>query len=204
MEKSIESIWKEGFMKGESLVIPKLNNLYNQKSRLLIDRFLRIMKIDLWTLIPITLIISAWILYEGQLWVGISYLLISAIMFVVAWKKLQEIENIDQNINCYQYLKSVDQWIERAKGFYIRMIRYGTPIYLIIVLILSFATTQEKSLQEIVAQSGIGEIVLLLMAPFAASLIAVGFYKLMYRIVYGHIIKKIREMLDDMEELKSS
>ena len=28
MEKSIESIWKEGFLKSDALVAPKLNDLY--------------------------------------------------------------------------------------------------------------------------------------------------------------------------------
>jgi hypothetical protein len=31
MEKSIENIWKEGFLKNDALVAPTLNNLYNQK-----------------------------------------------------------------------------------------------------------------------------------------------------------------------------
>ena len=31
MEKSIESIWKQGFLNSDALVAPKLNNLYNQK-----------------------------------------------------------------------------------------------------------------------------------------------------------------------------
>ena len=38
MEKSIETIWKEGFMKDDALVAPKLNDLYNQKSANIIDK----------------------------------------------------------------------------------------------------------------------------------------------------------------------
>ena len=46
MEKSIESIWKEGFLKKDALVAPKLNNLYNQKSKHLIDKFQRMYQIN--------------------------------------------------------------------------------------------------------------------------------------------------------------
>ncbi len=41
MEKSIETIWKEGFLKDDALLAPKLNNLYNQKSMDIVDKFKR-------------------------------------------------------------------------------------------------------------------------------------------------------------------
>jgi len=39
MEKSIETIWKEGFLESDALVAPKLNDLYNQKSIHIVDKF---------------------------------------------------------------------------------------------------------------------------------------------------------------------
>ena len=47
MEKSIESIWKEGFLKDDALVAPKLNDLYNQKSIHLLDKFEKMYKLNL-------------------------------------------------------------------------------------------------------------------------------------------------------------
>ena len=38
MRNSIEEIWKEGFLNEKSLVAPKINDLYNQKSMDLIDK----------------------------------------------------------------------------------------------------------------------------------------------------------------------
>ena len=46
MEKSIESIWKEGFLQKNALVVPKLNNLYDKKSIHIIDKFKRMFKIS--------------------------------------------------------------------------------------------------------------------------------------------------------------
>ncbi len=203
MERSIEAIWKNGFMNKDALVVPMLNDLYNQKSQHLIGRLLRIMKIDLWTLIPITLLILAWFIYDGQFWVGISYLVICAVLFRVAWQKLQEFENIDYNVNCYQYLKSIDEWLKGAVRFYVRIIRYGTPIYLVLVVVLSLVTTQDKSIQEFMGELSFPEGLLVLTVPLAASIVAVSFYKLMYRVVYGTITNKITDMLRDMEELKT-
>ena len=47
MEKSIESIWKEGFLKSDALVAPKLNDLYNQKSEHVVDKVNRLYTINL-------------------------------------------------------------------------------------------------------------------------------------------------------------
>ena len=41
MEKSIETIWREGFLKEDALIVPKLNDLYNQKSQQLIEKLIR-------------------------------------------------------------------------------------------------------------------------------------------------------------------
>ena len=46
MEKSIETIWKEGFLQSEALLAPKLNNLYTQKSISLVEKFRRRYKIN--------------------------------------------------------------------------------------------------------------------------------------------------------------
>lgn len=47
MEKSIESIWKEGFLNKDALVAPKIMDLYNKKSIHIIDKFKRMFKINL-------------------------------------------------------------------------------------------------------------------------------------------------------------
>lgn len=47
MEKSIETIWREGFLKSDALVAPKLNELYNQKSIHIVDKFKSMYRINL-------------------------------------------------------------------------------------------------------------------------------------------------------------
>ena len=56
MERSIENIWKEGFLKSDALVAPKINNLYNQKSIHIIDKFKRMFKINLIAIIAFSFI----------------------------------------------------------------------------------------------------------------------------------------------------
>ena len=57
MEKSIESIWKEGFLDSNAMVAPKLNNLYNKKSIHIIDKFKRMFKINLNALVVFSFVI---------------------------------------------------------------------------------------------------------------------------------------------------
>ena len=47
MEKSIESIWKEGFLKKNALVAPTIYDLYNKKSIHISDQFNRLFIIKL-------------------------------------------------------------------------------------------------------------------------------------------------------------
>ena len=57
MEKSIEQIWKGGFMNNKELTAPKINALYNQKSINLVDRLINNMKTELTNKNVLTLII---------------------------------------------------------------------------------------------------------------------------------------------------
>ena len=61
MENSIETIWKEGFLKNDALVAPKLNDLYNQKSLHLIDQLKRMFKINLMAILAFAIaVLSGW------------------------------------------------------------------------------------------------------------------------------------------------
>ena len=57
MEKSIETIWKEGFLKSDALVAPKVNDLYNQKSNHIIDKFKRMYEINLVAIVAFAFIL---------------------------------------------------------------------------------------------------------------------------------------------------
>ena len=68
MERSIENIWKEGFLKSDALVAPKINNLYNQKSIHIIDKFKRMFKINL-----IAIIVFSFVFLIISFFVSIKY-----------------------------------------------------------------------------------------------------------------------------------
>ncbi len=73
MEKSIEDIWKEGFLKSDALVAPKINNLYNQKSIHVIDKFKRMFKINLIAIVAFSFIFLIVSYFVGIPLMGVIY-----------------------------------------------------------------------------------------------------------------------------------
>ena len=69
MEKSIETIWKEGFLDEKALIVPKINSIYNQKSIDIVDKFRRMYKINI-----IGLVIFAAIILPVSIGVEIPYM----------------------------------------------------------------------------------------------------------------------------------
>ena len=57
MEKTIETIWKEGFLKSSELLIPQINIMYNQKSKNIIEKLFDRFKNSLKILIALTIAI---------------------------------------------------------------------------------------------------------------------------------------------------
>ncbi|EPR67881.1 hypothetical protein [Cyclobacterium qasimii] len=53
MSQTLEKIWEDGFLNEKSSLTPKLNDFYNRKSTLLINKLLRSFKVEVWILIPL-------------------------------------------------------------------------------------------------------------------------------------------------------
>ena len=95
MEKSIENIWKEGFLKSDALIAPKLNDLYNQKSKHVIDKFKRMFKINLIAIVIFAFAILVVTTFNGLPVIGISWFLILIGLVVVNKKLTSSLEKID-------------------------------------------------------------------------------------------------------------
>src|SRR5690606_13631363 len=105
MEKSIEMIWKEGFLKNEDIVIPKINDLYNQKSKSIVDKIMRMMKINNIVLIIIATLLLTYTLISGMpVLVGIFLLLLFTTPAIHSSIEIKNVPNIDRNKNSYLYL----------------------------------------------------------------------------------------------------
>jgi len=213
MEKSIETIWKEGFLKNDALVAPKLNDLYNQKSIHIIDKFKRMFKINLNALVVFSFVFLV-ISFLGKIpVVGVLMFILFNVIVIVNKKLFKGLNKIDKNVSSYLYLKSFDDWMKEQISINIKMSRYIYPyVFLAMISGFWFSNNFQETLNRIF---GNYEAYMLYGIPvfwvlgilFIVMLLAIfggRIYKWDLNIVYGRILKKLDETLADMEELRAS
>ena len=112
MEKSIESIWKEGFLKKDALVAPKLNNLYNQKSKHIIDKFQRMYQINRIAIAAFALIVLPVSFISKLPYLGVLMFIAFAIIIAVSGRFMKKLKAINTGDTSYQYLNSFNEFIK--------------------------------------------------------------------------------------------
>jgi len=213
MEKSIESIWKKGFLEDDALVAPKLNNLYNQKSIHIIDKFKRMFKINLnalvvfsFALLPISFLVKIPVM-------GVMMFVLLNVIVLVNKKLFRGLNKIDKNVSSYQYLKSFDNWMKDQILVNIKMSRYIYPyIFLAMIFGFGFSSDFQETLNRILGTHEIYYfygipvywvitmfLIMVLLAIFGGRI-----YKWDLNLVYGRILKKLEETIADMEDLRAS
>ncbi|MDO6516735.1 hypothetical protein [Zobellia uliginosa] len=218
MEKSIENIWKEGFLKNDALVAPKINDLYNQKSIHIIDKFKRMFKINLIAIVAFSfafLIVSFLI---GIPITGILFFVSLSVLVFINKKLLNDLEKIDLGISSYQYLKAFNQWMNEQVSINKKISKLLYPI-IFISLILGFwfkdaegMPLGERLVKEILIGFpdtylifGIPLIGIFIVLLIIALLVHFGgrIYKWDVNMVYGRVFKKLDELMADIESLRS-
>jgi hypothetical protein len=218
MEKSIETIWKEGFLKNDALVAPKLNNLYSQKSIDIVDKFRRMYKINRKSVLAFAFIILPLSFLVQIPYMGIGMFFLFNILAAIADKFTKSLNKIDKTVSSYQYLISFDRWVKEMVSVNIKLSRYIYP-YIFIIMISGFwfgsiggDIPGEKLLNYLLMKFPdtylvFGFPLILVVAAFTiVSLLAyfggrIGKWDL--NIVYGRILKKLDGILADMDELKA-
>jgi hypothetical protein len=202
MEKSIEQIWKGGFMNNKELIAPKINALYNQKSINLVDRLINNMKTELFTVIILGFIIALFITIAGNhiIW-GILLLLINSVWYIISKKQLKDLNDTQFNSNCYEYLIEISKKIKKIARINKRNTILSVPLTLIPILVYTYYNNQDKTLGQILGiDIDLSKSYLFILIPIA-MLIAYGLY-IIYLKFNNRIENKITSLIIDMEELK--
>ena len=212
MEKSIEEIWKDGFLKSDALVVPKLNNLYNRKSMHLVDKFKRMFKINLNAIFIGSFVILLASFLVGIPVMGVGYFFILNGIVLVNRKQIKGLIKIDKNLSSYEYIKDFDSWMKTQMNVNAKIARYYYPLFfLFMVLGFWFSDDIQELISEILG--GPHQIYLLNGIPvfWVLSLIVImgllavfgkRIYKFDVGLVYGRVLRKLDDMLADMEELR--
>ena len=218
MKKSIETVWKESFLKSDALVVPKLNNLYNQKSIHLVDKFRRKYKIHLISLIAFSFIVLPLSFISGLPYMGILLFLLFNGAVIANRKLRKRLEKTEKSLNSYQYLSSFDMWVKDLISVNTKLSRYLYP-YTFLSVIIGFwfgsiggNIPGEEAVNKLILDYPNTYLVfglpLLGILGVILGVCVLAFFgdrigKFDLNLVFGGILKKLKVLLADMEELRS-
>lgn len=218
MEKSIEHIWKEGFLKKDALVAPKINNLYTQKSIHIIDKFKRMFSINLIAIVAFSFTFLVVSFFIGIPVTGVILCITLSVLVVINKKLLNDLESIDKSDSSYEYLKTFNQWIKKQVAINKRISTFLYPIIFVSILLgFWFEKTEGIPLKERIVRQIIVvfpdtyliygvPLIFIIIAFLILGLLAFfggKIYLWDVNIVYGRIFKKLEELMADIESLRS-
>ena len=197
MDKSIEEVWSKGFEDEKYLIPPVIDDLYTKKSILTVDKLKSVSKKDNWSLIPISIITLIFFVIKSKLLFGlyISTLILS--LFFLNRKKLKFLNTINTTQSCFQYLRKLQEMIKNNVRFTTRLLGIGLPFFGYVgICIFIFESNMENFIFDTYSskQLLIKSIVILV----SLSFIGIISLRLSNYLVYGRLIKKIDEMIDEL------
>jgi hypothetical protein len=217
MEKSIEDIWKEGFLKSDALVGPKINNLYTHKSIHIIDTFKRMFKINLIAIIAFSFVFLVVSYFVGIPIMGVMFFITLTVLVIINKRLLDSLKKIDKGVSSYEYLKGFNEWTNQQISINKRFATFMYPIIFLSVIIGFWHKDTEgiplgerlvgevlKGFPDIYMVQDIPLIALIVILLITGVLAFLGgrIYQWDLNIVYGRIFKKLKELMADIEELK--
>jgi hypothetical protein len=217
MEKSIESIWKEGFLNSNEFIAPKVNNLYSKKSEHIVDKFHRMFKINLIAIV-VGSFFMMWMAWAVDIpYMGVGLFVLANMLAFINSKLLKGLDKIDKNVNSYHYLKTFDSWLKEMISYNQKFARVFYPFAILSVAagfwFGSFGGDIPGDLLVMELKNSFPEMILLFGFPLylvlglllllAVLAVSAGrIYSWDLNLVYGRLFKKLDEILADMEELR--
>lgn len=200
MEKSIETIWTKGFLKEESLAAPRINDLYQKKSKLLIEKLKRTYRTDNRSIIPLAVVAVLGFGLTGHMIVGLYLMALMLGMFFLNRKKLASLERISIDTTSYDYLIEYREIFLQLKNFYTQLLGLGLPVAAIAGYALFFRNS--PLLHDFLQLKVIYILGILLGLSLVLSALGILAYRLSIKLIYRTFIQKLEEMIADMEELR--
>jgi hypothetical protein len=212
MKNSIEVIWKEGFLNERSLVAPKINDLYNQKSKDLVDKIKRMAKINRVVIVIMAIVFPIIGYFRDFIWPGVATSILFLLMVGYSTWQKRNLKTLDHGANCLDYLKSFDRRIKDGLSRSEKVFRFIHPLSFLIAMSIIWSSWNKGPLTSKMYLkypniTFIGSVPLFVwIIAGVATLLMLYFSSRIYRwdvrLVYGRVFDKIEAMIAEMEKLK--
>ncbi|WP_448548547.1 hypothetical protein [Thalassotalea fusca] len=212
MAKSIESIWKEGFVNETELTAPKINDLYNRKSQNIVDKLQKMFAINIKAIIVGSIIMLIMMTLVGAPWLGLYLCCLLTPLVIIARKELNKSIDLSKGQSSYDYIMNFNNWLQDSINTYAIYYKYFYPLCFL-----------GMAIQGIVSESG-GKVIASLLERFPTELFLLGLpyyvvvlvavvtfivalssqalYRLDLNLIYGRQFKKLEELIADMKALR--
>lgn len=217
MEKSIETIWKEGFLEKDILLAPKLNDLYNQKSIDIVSKFKRMYKINVIGIVVFSFIILP-ISYVSKIpYMGVMFFFLFNLIIIINRKSRLALDKIDNSLNIYEYLISFDNWTKELIALNTKFSRFLYPyVFLALFFGFWFGSIGGDIPGNVITKGFVAEypntplvfgfplifVGVMLLAILFLALVGARIGKWDFNLGYGRIMRRLKTLIMDMEELK--
>ena len=204
MEKSIEKIWNEAFIKEEALIAPKINNLYNQKSKSIIAKIKRTYEIDNKGLIPMAIIVAIGMTLFSEAIIGFYGAFLIVCLYFFNNNLLKKFKAIDVTSDNLTYLKKYKNIINIIMKATKKLFVFAIPLAVLSIFALSFSIKENSFLSKFISSdtSFLKIIAVGLLVAFVVSIIGRIVYTISTKILYAGLISKLDAIIIEMEDLK--
>ena len=202
MERSIENIWKEGFKAEGNLSAPVISNLYQRKSKLIIDKIRVTSKKDNISIIPIALLLLLIFVFIGKILLGVYVSLLLFSLFLLNRRNLSKLNQLQVTASTYEYLVEYQLRLKELQKFYTRLLGIGLPLLVVPGYLMFFYETpimaDFKNLDFIIQST------IILIVSLCLSAMGIMSYKLSTHVVYGKSMARLEDIISDMQALMKS
>ncbi|KAA0993640.1 hypothetical protein [Dyadobacter aurulentus] len=212
MKNSIEEIWKNGFLNETSLVVPKINDLYNQRSKHVVDKVKRMFRFNQMLIVVMSILLPVIHYFVDALWQGIAASILLLVTFWYNNKLIYSIETLDQGTTSFEYLQSFDRWLEDILSKCEKIARFSYPLYVLISISTIWSAWYKQGII-LKIHHRFPDLIFIGNVPLIAIMIAgamillmsyfsVRIYKWEVGMMYGRVFGKLKETIAEMEKLK--
>lgn len=213
MKKSIEDIWKEGFLDNDALIVPKVNDLYNRKSVHVVEQAKRSIRIYMTVWVVVAVFILGLTLIKNFPIVGISFCVVAAVVVVINRRLAEGATKLNNTSSSLDYLNEFNAWMKHYISTNAKMGKYvnsGAFFFLILGIWCSekgpkFGEKFFSYFDHWYSLNGVPVIALLpiLIITFLLWCFGEQIFKLDAWVYFGRVLNKLEEIQSDMKELKS-